>query len=262
MGMIDDVVAKVTDPYERKARLYPALLASAPLFVMVALLYGANASALKSAFTIAISCGGLYLVTNVCRECGKRLEERLYRDWGGKPSTQLLRHRDSTIEAPTKKRYHTFLAGKINEVFPDAQQECDDPFRADAIYQSGVRWLLNHTRPDDSKRFELLFRENIAYGFRRNALGIKPIGLIIDLASMLWPLLKENVIGLAPPFFDAAAITRMPDNATACVIVSAVMVCAWLFFFTKTSVRAAAFAYAEMLLRTCDVVGTQDNNTN
>jgi hypothetical protein len=172
MGTVDDVVAKVTDPYERKARLYPALLALSPLLVMVALLYGAEASALKGAVTIAVSCGGLYLMTNWCRECGKRLEDRLHRRWGGKPSTQLLRHSDSTIEAPTKKRYHAFLAGKTNEAFPDAQQERDNPGQADGIYQSGVRWLLNHTRPDDNKKFELLFKENISYGFRRNALGI------------------------------------------------------------------------------------------
>jgi len=42
---------------------------------------------------------------------------------GGKPTTQLLRHRDTTIEAVTKRRYHLFLAGKINEAFPDAAQE-------------------------------------------------------------------------------------------------------------------------------------------
>ena len=40
MGLLDDLVAKVADPYERQARLYPALLALLPLFVVVMLLYG------------------------------------------------------------------------------------------------------------------------------------------------------------------------------------------------------------------------------
>lgn len=252
MGIVDDVVAKVTDPYDRKARLYPALLALLPLLVTVTLLYEAEASALKVGITIAVSCGGLYLTTNVCRQCGKRLEERLYQEWGGRPSVQLLRHRDNRIEAPTKKRYHAFLASKTNLLFPDAQQEKDNPREADEVYRSGVRWLLNHTRPNDNKKFELLFRENIAYGFLRNSVGIKPVGVAICLICIIWTLVKQHVIRPARPFFDAAAFGELPSPATASLIVAAVMFCAWWIFFTKGAVRTAAFTYAEMLLRACD----------
>src|SRR5258708_15046983 len=101
---LDDLVAKVTDPYERPARLYPALLALLPLLALVMLRCGPKATALTGAVTVAVSCGGLYLTTNLCRELGKRLEGNLYKEWGGKPSTQLLRHRDNTIEAGTKRR--------------------------------------------------------------------------------------------------------------------------------------------------------------
>ncbi len=255
MGVLDDVVAKVTDPYDRQARLYPALLALLPLFVLVMMLYAPNAPVLTSAVTVAVSCGALYLMTNLCRELGKRVEERLFREWGGKPSTQLLRHRDATIEAPTKKRYHAFLATKINEAFPDAHQEKKNPARADGIYQAGVRWLLNHTRPDHSRKFDLLFKENVAYGFRRNGVGIKPVGLLVCLTCIVWVLAKEHVLlGPVRPFFDSVALTRLPDAATASLAVPLVMVVVWTFFFTKASVRNIAFIYAEMLLRACDVL--------
>src|SRR3989442_9451732 len=158
---LDDLVAKVTDPYERPARLYPALLALLPLIALIALLYGPKATALTGAVTVAVSCGGLYLMTNLCRELGKRLEGKLYQEWGGKATTQLLRHRDKTIEAATKRRYHSFLAAKINEAFPDRDQEAQNPEAADDLYQSGVRWLLNHARPDDGKKFDLIFKENV-----------------------------------------------------------------------------------------------------
>jgi len=59
----------------------------------------------------------------------------------------LLRHRDKTIDAITKRRYHSFLATKINHAFPDEAQERNNPDAADEAYQSGIRWLLNHTRP-------------------------------------------------------------------------------------------------------------------
>jgi hypothetical protein len=250
---IDDIVAKVTDPYERPARLYPALLALLPLLALVMLLYGPKATALTGAVTVAVSCGGLYLTTNFSRERGKRLEGKLYCQWGGKPTTQLLRHRDNRIESVTKRRYHAFLASKINIPFPDRDQEANDPAAADEIYHSGVRWLLNHSRPEDNKKFELLFKENVAYGFRRNALGLKPLGLLISCSSLLWVLLVEGVISLQHGFIDRAALVRIPETATASLIVSAVMICAWLIFFTKESAHTAAFTYAESLLRTCDI---------
>ena len=252
---LDDIVAKVTDPYDRQARLYPALLALLPLFTLVTLLYGTKATALTGAVTVAVSCGALYLTTNLCREMGKRVEEKLFRKWGGKPTTQLLRHRDTTIEAPTKARYHSFLAGKINVAFPDKDREASDPAAADQVYQSGVRWLLNYTRPEDSKKFDLLFRENVAYGFRRNALGVKPIGLILSIASLLWVLATEGVLfGARHGFIDLTALSRLPDSAIASLVVSAIMLVAWILFFTKASTRTAAFTYAETLLRACDLI--------
>src|SRR5258708_35210862 len=110
---LDDIVAKVTDPYDRQARLYPALLCLLPLLALMALLYARNASALTGVVTIAVSCGGLFLMTNICREMGKRLEDKLYREWGGKLTTQLLRHRDDIIDPVPKLRYHPFLPRKI-----------------------------------------------------------------------------------------------------------------------------------------------------
>jgi hypothetical protein len=252
---LDDLVSKVTDPYERPARLYPALLALLPLLASVMLLYGPKATALTGAVTVAVSCGGLYLTTNLCREFGKRLEEKLYRQWGGKPTTQLLRHRDRTIEAVTKRRYHSYLAGKIGVPFPDKDQEATDSEAADEIYQSGVRWLLNHTRQDDSKKFDLIFKENVAYGFRRNALGMKPIGLILSIGCLLWVLGRGGVL-FSPghKFIDLTALAQMPDSATAALVVSTAMLVAWILFFTKASTRTAAFTYAETLLRACDSI--------
>src|SRR5260370_11079885 len=176
---LDEIVAKVTDPYDRQARLYPALLCLLPLLALIALLYAPNVSALTGVVTLAVSCGGLFVMTNICREMGKRLEGKLFREWGGKPSMQLLRHRDGAIDSVTKRRYHIFLAAKLNTVFPDAEQEKIDPAKADEAYQSGARWLLDHTRPEAGKQFDLLFRDNITYGFRRNALGVRPLAIVV-----------------------------------------------------------------------------------
>jgi hypothetical protein len=251
---LDDIVAKVTDPYDRQARLYPALLCLLPLLALVALLYAPNVSALTGVVTLAVSCGGLFLMTNICREMGKRLEDRLYREWGGKPTTQLLRHRDGSIDSVTKRRYHAFLAAKINATFPDAEQEKSDPAKADEAYQSGARWLLDHTRPDDGKKFDLLFRDNVTYGFRRNALGARPLGIVIAIGCLVWVLAKDDVLFAGGKIVHWSVLGELSPPAIASLAVSGVMLLVWLFFFTKSSLRTAAFTYAEMLLRTCDTL--------
>jgi hypothetical protein len=252
---LDDIVAKVTDPYDRQARLYPALLCLLPLMALVALLYGPTASALTGVVSIAVSCGGLFLMTNICREMGKRLEDNLFREWGGKPTTQLLRHRDGIIDSVTKRRYHAFLGAKLGLTFPDAELEKKDPARADEAYQSGARWLLDHTRPDEGKKFDLLFKDNITYGFRRNALGTKPLGIIIAVGCLLWVLAKNHVLlGKGGAIVDWTALNQLSVAAVASLAVSGVMLLIWVFFFTTTSLRTCAFSFAETLLRTCDTL--------
>jgi hypothetical protein len=250
---LSEIIEKVTDPYERPARLYPALLAILPLITLVAMLYESQVSPLTSVVMTAVSCGGLFLMTNLGREWGKRLELKLFEEWGGKPSTQLLRYRDGCIEGITKERYHVFLAGKINKPFPTREEEALNPDAADDIYQSGVRWLLNQTR--DTKRFGLLFKENIAYGFRRNALGVKPVGWSLSVISLLWVLATHGIIsGSAEYFFSKEALMTLPETAIASLATSGFMFVVWSVFFTKASTRTAAFTYAETLLRACDVL--------
>jgi len=249
-----DIVAKVTDPYDRQARLYPALLSLLPLVALLVLLYAPNVSALTGVVSLAVSCGGLFLMTNICREMGKRKEERLFREWGGKPTTQLLRHRDRVIDSVTKRRYHAFLAAKINAIFPDVEQERNDPSAADEVYQSGARWLLDHTRPDRGKQFDLLFQDNVTYGFRRNALGVKPLGILVAAACLVWVLAKERILPGTGKIVDWPALAQLPAPALASLGVSGLMLLIWLFFFTKTSLRTCAFSFAETLLRTCDTL--------
>lgn len=252
---LDDIVAKVTDPYDRQARLYPALLCLLPLLALITLLYAPNVSALTAVVTLAVSCGGLFLMTNICREMGKRLEERLFHEWGGKPTTQLLRHRDALIDSVTKRRYHAFLASKISTSFPDAEQEKSDPSKADEVYQSGARWLLDHTRPDSGKQFDLLFRDNVTYGFRRNALGVKPVAITIAIGCLIWTLAKEHVLlGDAGRVVNWSTLPQLSPQATASLSVSAVMLLVWVFFFTRASLRTSAFSFAQALLRTCDTL--------
>lgn len=247
---IADAVAKVTDPYERKARLFPALLATLPVIIMLVALYGPN-SAIATACTVAVSCGGLFLLGNIARDRGRRLEQALFDKWGGKPSTQLLRHRDRAIERPTKQRYHKFLSGKIHVNFPDTVAEAANPTLADDVYQSAVRWLLDHTR--DKKAFALLFEENITYGFRRNSYALKTIGISCCFLTILWIVIREYLLsGQVGGRNTIKVLSSMSEASIVSLAVACLMLLVWFFFFREHTVRDAAFTYAESLLRACD----------
>jgi hypothetical protein len=252
---LDDIVSKITDPYERKARTYPALLVLLPVFTLVTAIYGPKATIVTAIATTAVSCGGLYWMAETCRKLGHDLEPRLFKEWGGKPTTQLLRHRDNCLEKPTKDRYHAFLGLKMNLPFPTPEEESKDPTGADEIYQSGVRWLLNHTRSNGDKNFDLLLKENIAYGFRRNLLGVKWFGILVAVISTIWVLVCGGVLSVSARYgVSAAALLHLTPNALLSLTVSFGMAAFWILSATKTSARFAAFEYAEMLLRACDIL--------
>jgi len=99
---------------------------------------------------------------------------------GGQPSLLFLRHRDKSINAPTKQRYHALLRSRGLPV-STKEEEAADPTAADGLYQSAIDWLLEQTR--DTRKFSLLLNENIDYGFRRNLLGLKPIALVVSVAT-------------------------------------------------------------------------------
>ncbi|MGH9970589.1 MAG: hypothetical protein ACREBG_22755 [Pyrinomonadaceae bacterium] len=251
---VNDLITQISDPYERKARLWPALLVIFPPIVTLELLYGSRISTWTNVVMLAASCGGFYLLASVCRERGKRLEPKLYEAWGGKPTTQLLRHRNPFMDRVTKQRYHGVLEAKIKKQFPDQDQETSEPGNADEIYQSAVSWLLRHTRDTTQSEFRLLFRENISYGFRRNALGLKPFGLTICSCTILWILVAYGVVnGSASHLLSPGALVKFPVTGVVSVGVSLFMLTMWMTFFTKASVRTAAFTYADTLLRCCEV---------
>jgi hypothetical protein len=244
------MLERVLDPYERKARLTPALLTLAPVLGVLVSLYGVKPELGTASVGILTTFGFLYVLASIARELGKRIEDRLFASWGGKPTTLILRHADHTLDPLTKARYHAFLSQRIGVPFPTVEQEQRDPNSADHCYAAGAKWLLDQTR--DVRMFALLFKENIAYGFRRNCLGLKPYALLLAAASLVWVLVKIEAI--ASDGIHVDALTHASPEVWAAIAGSTIAMAVWLFFFTKRTVRTAAFSYADTLLRSCDTL--------
>lgn len=233
----------VTDQYERAARLYPALLTILPLLIVQVTASVLGKPLVTQLAALLGSCGVTYLLANVSRMLGKAQEHRLFLAWGGMPTTQMLRHGNELVDLHTKQRYHAFLARKIKVEFPTSANETASPAAADDIYRAGVKWLLGKTR--DKKRFALLFKENVSYGFHRNGFGLRWIGFLFSLLSIVW-------LTIANQTYSAHAWLALSAGQIATMGIAVAMTFAWLAYFTEARVKQAAYAYAEMLLRACD----------
>lgn len=239
-----DLLKNFTDPYERKARLTPGLLVVLPLLVPLVCVYGQKHPFLTAVSALLFGCGAMYLLASVARGRGKKLEEKLIEKWGGMPTTIALRHREtSVIDSVSKQRYHAAITAKLGIAMPTAAEESSDPVRADETYLGATRQLRELTRGDK----QLLLKENIAYGFHRNMLALKDVGVVCSLLGLLYGLSIAKVVQLAPPAFTPANMAAPGLAASLTLLVSVAMLAAWLLYFNADAVRRVGFAYAERL---------------
>jgi hypothetical protein len=244
-------IEKLLDPYERKARLFPGLLVALPLGIAVLSASGSVSLLLKAATSLMIACGVPFLLSSITRDAGKKLEARLFIKWGGMPSTQLLRHTDSHFDVHTKRRYHDFLEAGTKVSMPSLEGEHADPVRADEAYRAAGIWLRSQTK--NVKEFPHVFKENLAYGFRRNSTGLKYIGFFLALACLLALLVMPvtRVANAESGLFEAFLSGMSPVQALS-IIISGIFTLVWATCFSEDSLRRTAHAYADRLIRSCD----------
>lgn len=243
----------VTDPYNRRARLQPALFVMLTILLIGLLLYPEIETRAATILTILAYFGGSILLTQMGRERGKKIEPNSFDVWSGKPSVALIRHRDTRLNSVTKSRYHQFLQKNIPHFkLPSKDQEKQSPSAADEIYQAATDWLLSKTR--DTTKFRLIFEENMNYGFRRNLYALKPAALFLDFllgAGVIVVMAMQEAFKADDVFQSLTEIDSHLYIAFAVVILH---ILAMVFVVTKTWVKTTADAYGQQLLAACDVL--------
>lgn len=245
-----ETIMKSFDPYDRKARLYPALLALLPVFVTLSCRYGGKLTLLSSLVSTLVACGTLFWIARIARNAGVRVQEKMWRPWGGTPTIRYLRHSDLSIDPITKERYHSVLAHGIGKDFPSASEEKANPDVADQLYRSGIKWLMEQTR--DQEKYAHLLKENIAYGFHRNMRGLRPLALGIAFICLIASLLWAGLFITEQPYVRYSAFSSWNIEQSAAVLVPVASLILWLFFVTEKSVEQASSAYSERLLQACE----------
>lgn len=233
------------DSYSIKARVYPALLVLLPILIL-AIYYVTDYKMYYHYITTLFSVGLLtYVLAHLGRDQGKLKEKDLFEKIGGKPTTQLLRHSDSYLDNITKSRYHISLSTKVpNLIIPTKEEETENPCKADEIYDSCARYVISKTR--DTKKFDLLFKENINYGFRRNTWGMKTLALSILIISLFIHAI------IASKYFSQ--ISFQPNKDLIPYVAFIFLGFFWLFIVSEKWVKLTAFAYAERLYESIDEI--------
>lgn len=242
---------KMVNRYWLVARVYPALLALAPvLWTTVVLAPQLVSDYLKgTASVLAIGCA-LYLLSSLARSQGKFAETQLLERWGGWPTTILLRHRDKAIDPYTKARYHQALAGLVGTALPFPAEEPAAPADADDAYRSATKRLIELRR---GAEFQIIHDENASYGFRRNLFGLRPIAVGLALTpgavtALIWWAELPKPVDLGQFAASVRAYPYLPvllaaDFAYA--IMLALIITTWF-------VRQAADEYALALFRSLE----------
>ncbi len=243
---------KFLDLYDLRARAFPALLCLVPALVLLVSVYGVGSNIWQSGLSILLSCGFVFLLARIARDAGIRIQNNLFEEWSGAPTTQLLRHKNTHIDVHTKQKLHSRLSTLTGIPFPSLLDEQERPLDADEVYRAAAKWLIRKTR--DTQQFPLVFKENIHFGFQRNALGLRWIGLMIALLTMIWIFFIAGVFNIHCPYFVLDHTQNITVPMALPLLASILMALIWFFAITKDAAKRTGFAYAERLLESADLL--------
>lgn len=170
------------DAYTVRARIAPAVLTAAP-----GLAFGVASLPLLPGAQKLWSLLGLGLTTYaalIARDAGNAVQPRLYRDWGGVPTTERLRFASETSRAEVERRHRDVERALGDSLrLPTVEAELADPLEADREYQAAMGRVIAKIRAAGG--FRLVALENRNYGFARNLFGLKQLGRWIAIATLL-----------------------------------------------------------------------------
>lgn len=222
------------DDYERRARLVPGLWLLAPV-IIAGVILGLDDYPVVSLAAGGVSAfGGPVLLAGYVRQRGLAFEDKLIVGWGGWPTTQLLRtgptqlvdHRRTTVQ-------------RVTGIQLPPKDQADNPGYDVAI--SSVR-----AKTRDRARYELLFAENRNYGFERNLLGVRPIGLWISALMFI-------IVGVLFLTWLVRYTTFRPEFLLGWLVIAMLWI-GWWTVPSEERAKTAGFKYAERLLEACETL--------
>lgn len=224
------------DSYRTRARMFPVYVTISPVILTIAALVpkGLDLPLAGAAAIVLVPLS--FLASQVGADFGKRIEKDLWLKWGGPPTTRFLRHGNDEYSADSRERVHEKLR-RFGLNVPTEAEESGDQAASDTRWVSCTEELIRRTR--SKKKYPLVFKGLVEYGFRRNLLGLKSIGLpicVLSLISCAWSVWAT---------WNSNEITAVGVSTTL-LLVSLTLV--WLFWVKENIVSISANRYARFIL--------------
>ena len=264
-GAFSAVESLLGDRYTREARLAPAFLSLFPVLIVLIISFKGLREIVPAILSLLCVFGVVRWISHIARGIGDKREIKLFRGWGGKPTTTMLRvatghtvieefHLGSQVahllgEAPPGKRIEGVIEDRKGPDLPTAgvvetANKIPDPrIRADkldCLYEPVVAWMR-----ENSRESVLVIEEEISYGFQRNFFSLKYFALACGVLSFFVEVKASHL----SPQMSWPFIAPIPTPIVAVILVAlfAYVLCV-LLFVTNNSVKVQGFIYARALL--------------
>lgn len=238
------------DKYSFNARVKPALFIILPVVVTAYILIEPLRTLLGSLVGIFVTCGVVNFFANQMSSAGNELQTKLFKKWGGAPTTIILRYSDETLDKYTKQRYRA----KLNELIPNFKKitesyELQHPHDADDYYNSASNFMREYTR--DVERYSLIFSENISYGFSRNLLAFKKTAITVVVISFLISIIFM-LLNFSISFDNVNELKKIPSSYCVLLGIHIVFLLIWFSMINEKWVKMRGLAYAKRLYAACE----------
>ncbi len=221
------------DIYAWKSRVQPAVIIAAPVALAAFVWLPKDGITLPATGT-ALVWGALgTLISQMVRDIGAKKEKDLFKNWGGAPTTRLLRHSEADDRIRFERRRQK-LAELTGIQLPTADEEEQYPYSADLVYGTAVAQLRETTRDH-----QVVFQENCNYGFRRNLWALRNMSFLLLAASFVVTLLAFWLLPKTPVVYLALGVEGS-------------LFLVWLSVINEAWVRRAAEGYARQLFSAND----------
>jgi len=185
--------------------------------------------------------GAAYLLAVLVRHVGRLVEPALWESWGGAPTTQLLRTRDTGGNPVERDAWRIAVEDVTGLTLLSPSQEATNNIQADQTIEAAIGQLR---RLGQDSRYPLVKAENIQYGFERNFYGLRWVGrtnAFVCTAALIGAL-AAGPLSIGGTRVSAGAVI-------AGVLIDAAIFIGWCLLPSAKRTKHAADRYARQLLQ-------------
>lgn len=183
------------NPYFLRARLFPTVLTSIPLLVVInAVIAPIYHEALKNIYAVlptiasfGLSAAVIFLFVQINRLIAKEVFQRFFfQDEVRMPSTNHLLWQDSFFEDQIKVQIRTKIKDRFNIDLLDKRGEAQNEMKGRRLIVTAVSQIRNVLRGN-----KMLLQHNIEYGFFRNLIGGSLLAVAVSIFLLVYALIMD-----------------------------------------------------------------------